>query len=56
MAHWLGDADLKPVREPEGLATLPAAEQAEWQSFWAEVRKLHADSKPEVLPLPREDK
>ena len=56
ISRRLSDKDLTPVREPEALATLPAAEQAEWQAFWAEVRKLHADSKPEVLPPPRANK
>jgi serine/threonine-protein kinase len=37
MRHWLGDADLIGVREPDALAKLPPDEQAAWKALWDEV-------------------
>jgi tetratricopeptide (TPR) repeat protein len=37
---WLDDADLAGLRDPQGLADLPATERAAWQRFWAEVADL----------------
>ena len=54
LGHWLTDSDLAPVRDPDKLAALPAAERAPWEHLWAEVRKLVADAAPrEVAPPPR---
>jgi hypothetical protein len=37
---WIEGYDLMSVRGPEGLATLPEAERAEWRSFWDDVDAL----------------
>ncbi len=38
MRHWLRDADLASVRDPERLAALPPEERERWEAFWADVR------------------
>jgi serine/threonine-protein kinase len=40
LRHWQQDADLAGVRGKEALATLPAAERAAWDKFWADVADL----------------
>jgi tetratricopeptide (TPR) repeat protein len=37
MRHWLGDADLAAVREPDALANLPPDDQAAWKALWDAV-------------------
>jgi eukaryotic-like serine/threonine-protein kinase len=54
VGEWLTDGDLAPVRDPKPLATLPAAERAEWEKLWADVRALLARATPETAPPPRE--
>src|SRR5581483_11243639 len=39
LQHWQRDPDLAGVREPEGLAALPPAEQPPWRQLWARVAK-----------------
>jgi tetratricopeptide (TPR) repeat protein len=57
MNHWLGDADLRAVREDNELAKLPADERRQWAGFWAEVRSLRdRTAPPEQAPPPREIK
>jgi serine/threonine-protein kinase len=38
LRNTLSDPDLASVRDPRGLAKLPAAERTEWQAFWAEIQ------------------
>ncbi len=40
LGHWRADADLAGVRDPAAIRSLPAGEQAAWQSLWAEVDRL----------------
>ena len=40
LPRWQQDPDLASVRDPAGLAKLPAAERVEWQKFWADVAGL----------------
>ncbi len=40
LPHWLEDADLSTVREPEALKKLPAEEQEAWRKLWADVAEL----------------
>jgi hypothetical protein len=40
LEFWKGDPDLAGIRQPEALARLPRAEQAEWKAFWAEAEAL----------------
>jgi hypothetical protein len=37
---WKNSKDLEGLREPAGLAKLPAAERASWRKFWGEVDAL----------------
>jgi hypothetical protein len=45
--------DFAPVRDAKELAKLPAAERAEWEKLWAEVKP---PTVPERAPPPREVK
>jgi hypothetical protein len=40
LAWWKKDPDLASVRDPQALATLPAAEPAAWRKLWADVEGL----------------
>jgi tetratricopeptide (TPR) repeat protein len=40
LERWTTTPDLATVRDPDGLANLPAAERAAWQTFWADVAAL----------------
>ncbi len=40
LEHWKGDGDLAGVRDPESLARLKVAEQAEWRMLWERVDRL----------------
>jgi tetratricopeptide (TPR) repeat protein len=37
---WLRDPDLACLRDPEPLGRLPAAERADWERLWRELREL----------------
>jgi hypothetical protein len=59
LAHWLGDSDLTATRPGLSRIGLPAAERAEWDAFWADVRSTMAEAgkpapPPETAPPPRE--
>jgi hypothetical protein len=47
---WLDDADLVGVRDAEPLAKLPAAERAEWEKLWADVKATLAEAKKPAPP------
>jgi tetratricopeptide (TPR) repeat protein len=49
---WLTDSDLAGVREPGRLANLPAAERAEWEKLWADVKATLAEARK---PAPRRE-
>jgi hypothetical protein len=59
LTHWLTDEDLVGVRDSAALAALPAAERAEWDAFWADVRatitgvQKPPPPRPEIAPPPR---
>ena len=40
LERWKADANLAGVRDPVALARLPADEQRDWKSLWAEVESL----------------
>jgi serine/threonine-protein kinase len=40
LKHWQQDSDLASVREPDGLAKLPASERQAWTKFWSDVANL----------------
>ena len=40
LKHWQQDSDLASVREPDGLAKLPASEREAWTKFWSDVANL----------------
>jgi tetratricopeptide (TPR) repeat protein len=50
LAHWLADADLAGVRDAEPLAKLPAAERADWEKLWADVKATLADAQKPPPP------
>jgi serine/threonine-protein kinase len=51
LRRWLEDADLAALRDPEGLAGLPAAERQAWRRLWAEVGEaLKKAPGPEPAP------
>jgi Flp pilus assembly protein TadD len=50
LQHWLGDPDLAGVRDAEPLAKLPAAERAEWEKLWVDVKATLADAKKPARP------
>jgi tetratricopeptide (TPR) repeat protein/tRNA A-37 threonylcarbamoyl transferase component Bud32 len=50
LAHWLADSDLSGVRDPAPLAQLPAAERAEWEKLWADVKATLADAQKPPPP------
>jgi hypothetical protein len=37
LERWQCDPDLAPIRDKEGLATLPDLERPEWQRLWEDV-------------------
>jgi serine/threonine-protein kinase len=37
LRYWQADPDLAGLREPDGLAALPAAERDAWRRFWVDV-------------------
>jgi tetratricopeptide (TPR) repeat protein len=42
LRHWLGNPDLKGVRDAKELEALPHDEREAWQKLWSEVRELMA--------------
>ncbi len=47
LAHWLVDSDLSGTRPGPHRTAVPAAEQAAWNKFWADVKaKLAEAQKP----------
>jgi tetratricopeptide (TPR) repeat protein len=40
LEHWLKDADLMSVRDPEAMARLTDEERGEWRAFWDGVDRL----------------
>ncbi len=54
MNHWLKNSDFSEVRDPDLVIRLSDDERKEWESFWAEVRRLRDLTLPlELAPLPR---
>jgi tetratricopeptide (TPR) repeat protein len=59
LTYWLGDANLAATRPGPIQVQLPAAERAEWDALWADVKAALAEARrsstpPEVAPPPRE--
>jgi Flp pilus assembly protein TadD len=52
--HWLADTDLAGMREPQPLAKLPAAERAEWEQLWADVKATLAEARKPAPPPAKE--
>jgi tetratricopeptide (TPR) repeat protein len=50
LSHWLIDSDLSGVRDSGPLSKLPAAERAEWEKLWADVKVARADARKPVPP------
>jgi hypothetical protein len=50
MQHWLWEARFDRVREPDGLARLPAAERQAWQRLWADVADTRDGAKAKAVP------
>jgi len=51
LSNWLADSGLSGVRDSEPLAKLPAAERAEWEQLWTDVKAtLDAADKPAAPP------
>jgi hypothetical protein len=46
--------NLKPTRDPEVLATLPADEREAWERFWASLPDPRRPAALPAAPLPRE--
>jgi tetratricopeptide (TPR) repeat protein len=44
VGHWKQDADPASVRDPEAVASLPAAERDAWRKLWADVDDLLAQT------------
>jgi hypothetical protein len=44
LRRWKEGADLACVRDPDELAKLPEAEQAEWKELWADVAAALGDA------------
>jgi tetratricopeptide (TPR) repeat protein len=61
LGWWLVDSDLAGVRPGLARIGVPAAERAEWDRFWVDVRATIAEARkppppPEVAPPPRPSK
>jgi len=61
LAHWLEDSDLSSTRPGLGRIAMPAAERAEWDALWSEVRATLAEArKPppsaEIVPASQPDR
>jgi hypothetical protein len=52
MRYWRADSELAGIRDSEGLARLPEAEQQTWRQFWGEVQQLldQAKATPPTAP------
>jgi serine/threonine-protein kinase len=52
LTHWLGDTDLSGTRPGLSRIGMPAAERAEWDALWADVRATirEAQKPPTVRP------
>ena len=50
LAHWLQDPDFAAVRPGLMRIGLPAAERAEWDSLWADVRSALAEAQKPAPP------
>jgi tetratricopeptide (TPR) repeat protein len=58
LSLWLQDSDLSATRPGLPRIGMPAAERAEWDHLWADVRAALAEAQkpappPEVAPMPR---
>jgi hypothetical protein len=51
LTHWPKDADLASVRDPEGLAALPAVEREAWLKLWADVNQLRKEVRASVMEI-----
>jgi tetratricopeptide (TPR) repeat protein len=56
LSSWPSDPALAGLREEKKLAKLPAAEQAAWRQFWADVQALRKQAAERVIETQRTGK